>query len=367
MSLSESEYKAAAFEKRLAHLITCGAYTKANLGFPVQPNRGITHYVRGFLKRFIEEHDQRKKIYRTETKYLSLKHQVMISKGHKSQNWTAERLAQLHFFESYEHPLEIIDRQGVVLGYRFRLPPHLITALEESEAILPVIKATKQTRGSYLVRHYAHWADFSDKVFESSDYQKQKEAADRWLEANKPLFQHLSNFLRIYNPEMWVGMTKSSFNASDGHLLGLARPWHGIAIGQGMGSEGGKDHQDWQDRMSVFNAVVPFGATGWKGAEVVLWQLGIKVAVERGDCFMFKGAIIAHKACAITEGQRNFIDLFCHKSVYDVQNRVKEEAGQAKSTDIRKRAPSKPNLDTGKKSNSKEIAQEAGVKKEGED
>ncbi|PUU80610.1 hypothetical protein B9Z19DRAFT_1123307 [Tuber borchii] len=51
---------------------------------------------------------------------------------------------------------------------------------------------------------------------------------------------------------------------------------------------------------------------------------------------MFKGAIIAHKICAVTEGQHNFIDLFCHKSVYNIQNLVKKEAGQAKPTDIRK-------------------------------
>ena len=316
--------------------MTCGAFTQANLGFPVQPNREITHYVRGFLKRFIKEHHKRKTIYETKTTYVTLKHQATISKGHKSENWTPERLAQLPCFPSSERPLEIIDTQGVVLGYRFRLPLHLITALEESEAILPAMKTPKHTRGSYTVRHYAHWADFSTKVFESADYLNQKEAADNWLETNKPLLQYLSNFLRIYDPEMWLGMTNSIFNASGGQLSGLARPWHGIAIGQGMGSAGGEDHQDWQDRMSVFNAVVPFGAAGWKGAEVVLWQLGIKVAVERGDCFMFKGAIIAHKACAVTEGYRNFIDLFCHKSVYDVQNRVKAEAGQPNSTDIRK-------------------------------
>ena len=46
---------------------------------------------------------------------------------------------------------------------------------------------------------------------------------------------------------MWLGMTNSIFNASGGQLLGLARPWHGIAIGQGMGSAGGEDNQDWQD------------------------------------------------------------------------------------------------------------------------
>lgn len=32
-----------------------------------------------------------------------------------------------------------------------------------------------------------------------------------------------------------------------------------------------------------YNAVLLFGATGWKGVEVVLWQLGIKVVVEQGN------------------------------------------------------------------------------------
>jgi len=222
--------------------MTCGAFTRANLGFPVQPNREITHYVRGFLKRFIEEHDKRKTTYETKTTYKALKHQAMITKGHKSQTWTPERLAQLSCFPSSEEPLEIIDTHGVVLGYRFLLPLRLITALEESEVILPAMKTPKHTRGSYLVRHCAHWADFSTKVFESADYLNQKEAADKWLETNKLLFQHFSNFLRIYDPEMWLGMTKSIFNASRGQLSGLVHPWHGIAIGQGVGSEGGEDH-----------------------------------------------------------------------------------------------------------------------------
>jgi len=55
-------------------------------------------------------------------------------------------------------------------------------------------------------------------------------------------------------------MTGSIRKATKGELSGLASPWYGVAIGHGMGSEGGEDHQDWTDEQSAFNAVIPFGA-----------------------------------------------------------------------------------------------------------
>jgi len=82
-----------------------------------------------------------------------------------------------------------------------------------------------------------------------------------------------------------------------------------------MGMAGRKNHQDWEDKNRVFNTVVSFGVWGWEAGEVVLLQLGVKVVVKRGECFMFKRSIIAYKGCAVTSKYCNFIDLFCHKSV----------------------------------------------------
>ena len=316
-------------------MINSGAYTKQNLGFATG-TRSLESIVGRFLKRFLQNHGD-PDTYQTETYFSSLLRQARTSKNKTSKRYTDEALKKLPTKVSTEKPLEIKDRSGVVLGYRFRLPIQLVEQLEESERHLPPLTTSKKhKRGSYAVRHYAHWADYNKNVFTSSDYKNQKKDADKWFEANKALFDYLGNFLRMYNPEMWVTMTKSISDASGGRLSGLAGPWHGVAIGQGMGSEGGENHQDWRDRQSVFNAVVPFGAGGWKGGEVVLWQLGIKVAVERGDCFMFRGAVIAHKACAITEGHRNFVDLFCHQSVWDVRNRKREESDKPYWIDTRK-------------------------------
>ena len=295
--------------------------------------------VSDLLQNFL--HDTKDTVHiQTKTYANSLTHQSQtIKKGHISDRYTNDTSDSLYHIPSFPAPMEIKDPTNVVMGYRFRLPIHLIQALEAATQHLPVLTEQKHKRGSYVVRHYAQWADFQRYVYHSSEYIKEKPAADAWLMANAALFEYLSNYLRIYQPESWLSMRNSIRKATDGELTGLATPWHGVAIGQGMGSEGGEDHQDWNDEPSVFNAVVPFGSQGWTGGEVVLWQLNMRVAVERGDCFLFKGAITAHRAEAVTSGQRNFIDLFCHKSVYDVARHSVENAGGSKHEDTRKVYP----------------------------
>ena len=81
----QSECEAAAFKKQLAHLISCGGFTQVNFGFSIQHNREITHYVGGFLKRFIEENNKRITVYITKMTYKVLKYEATITKGHKFQ------------------------------------------------------------------------------------------------------------------------------------------------------------------------------------------------------------------------------------------------------------------------------------------
>lgn len=56
----------------------------------------------------------------------------------------------------------------------------------------------------------------------------------------------------------------------------------------------------------------------------------MKIEIAIGDAFMFLGTLIAHQITEITSGTRNSIDLFAHKSVYDVLNRADTIAGKAK-------------------------------------
>jgi len=101
-----------------------------------------------------------------------------------------------------ERPLEISNDKGLVFGYRFRPPITLIEALEASTSLLPPLQASKHKQGSYAIHHNPHWADFKWKVNKNTEYLKEKPNVDAWLGANSALFHYLSQYLRIYLPEM---------------------------------------------------------------------------------------------------------------------------------------------------------------------
>ena len=70
---------------------------------------------------------------------------------------------------------------------------------------------------------------------------------------------------------------------------------------------------------------MPFGPRGEMGMEVLFWYLGMKVVIKPGDCFRFQQAVIVHKVCVVTMEYCNFINLFCHQSVWDLQkNKIME-------------------------------------------
>jgi len=96
---------------------------------------------------------------------------------------------------------------------------------------------------------------------------------------------------------------------------------------------GRKINLDWPDQNMVFNADVHDGVLGRESGEIVFWKLVVKVLVQQGKCFMFKGSIITHKGCAVTSGHSNFIDPFCHKTIWDLLKHKVEQSGQAKLED----------------------------------
>ncbi|KAG0636281.1 hypothetical protein HOY80DRAFT_373539 [Tuber brumale] len=255
-----------AFNRRLNHLLDSGAFTRENLGFT--PKRGLRHAVRRLLSTFFVGTDGTIRIKANKT-FGSLKSQAPTRKS------IAEASAcygndggskKLRFLASSDVPLEIKDSHGVVLGYRFRLPPGLVEALEESSKLLPALRRNaKGKRGDYLMRNYSLSADSAEGIVRSNDYKREQVRADQWLDANKLLFKRISDALQIYRPEMWVSMTLSMKRATGGELSGFAKPWHGVAIGHGMGPEGGPNRQDRGDPKTLFKAVIPFGAEGWEG------------------------------------------------------------------------------------------------------
>ncbi|KAG0641118.1 hypothetical protein HOY80DRAFT_1040089 [Tuber brumale] len=139
--------------------------------------------------------------------------------------------------------------------------------------------------------------------------------ADEWLKANQPSVSYRSDILRVYNPEMYISMVNSVRKATSGGLLGLASQWRVAPTRQGIGSGGGSDRQNWDNEPT----------------------LGYKVEVKRGNCFMFKGANIAHPTFSVTQGYRNFVDLFCYESLYEAARVRAEERFQERRREAAKK------------------------------
>ena len=231
--------------------------------------------------------------------------------------------------------MQIRDAKGVILGYRFKIPPHLLTTLNNSSQTLNSYETgtgggsgggrDRSARGLYESRHYAVWADYGTKYVESQELLRDGEKGREWLRENQELFDYCSNQLRFLCPEQYVRLTGSvvkdmakTQSADRRKLRPLGGAWHGVCLNQGMDSESGsRCHQDWLDDKRLFNCVAPFGE-GFQGGELVLWQMKMRIGLEIGDGFFFYGSVVAHEVMDVTAGVRNSIDLFTHASNYEV-------------------------------------------------
>jgi len=241
--------------------------------------------------------------------------------------------------------LQIRDDKGVILGYRFKIPPDLHATLTTSSQALDSCGATGTrsgsgggggARGLYESRHYSVWADYGKQYVESRELLCDGERGRVWLRQNQELFDYCSNQLRLLCPEQYVRMTGrvvkdiSRTKSADGrNLKPLGGAWHGVCLNQGMDSESGsRCHQDWLDDKRLPNCVVPFG-DGFGGGDLVLWQMKMRIGLEIGDGFFFYGALVAHEVMDIIAGIRNSIDLFTHASNYQLLDKHEKGSGNS--------------------------------------
>jgi hypothetical protein len=124
----------------------------------------------------------------------------------------------------------IIDKQGEVLGYLYRIKSDFLKTLAESTSCSK-IKAV--IRDKYPTRHYSVWWDYSIILRESFEYIKDLLKFKEWFEQNSNLFKYLSEGLRMISPRTYAryGGTKS-YLQSRMKLKPLCRIWFGAAINQ---------------------------------------------------------------------------------------------------------------------------------------
>jgi hypothetical protein len=194
----------------------------------------------------------------------------------------------------------------------------MIKQLEDSRAVLAAATSSKskghsggEKRGFSLARHFIAWCDSVPSPFMSAEYCEQEKDADAWLLANDKLWQRISNQLRLLAPHQFLKMKNCTRLFPPG-VKPLCAAYHGVCLNQGVEDPvGSATHRDVKDDFTVFNAVAPFG--NYKGGDLVLWGLRMRVEMQPGDVCFFYGSIISHNVTAV-EGDRNSVNLFTHHS-----------------------------------------------------
>jgi len=343
-------------QKRVNHLIAIKAFTRQSLPVPIPPGAPWESVVKALLEKWEDER----------TGYLSVPSAISFDTLLRRSDQPAgifplitEHLATVKSFAYYPSCLGILrirDAKGVILGYRFKIPPHLLTTLNNSSQTLDS-RGTgtgggggdggdRPTQGPYDSRHYTVCADDGKKYVESQELLRDGEKGREWLRENQELFDYCSNQLRFLCPEQYVRMTGSVIKDmrktrnADGRKLGpLGGAWHGVCLNRGTDSEsesGRRCRQDWVDDPRLLKCVAPFGE-GFQGGDLVLWQMKMRIGLEIGDGFFFYGSLVAHEVMDITAGVRNSIDLFTHASNYELLDKHMKATGKVKKYPVKAR------------------------------
>ncbi|KAI9868852.1 MAG: hypothetical protein M1813_004703 [Trichoglossum hirsutum] len=155
----------------------------------------------------------------------------------------------------------------------------------------------------------------------TSDYLKDLPASQQWLDANQPYFQHMTDILRLLDPQMYVRYNSiNKFLPED--LKPACGAWATCAILRGMVDEG-TPHRDASDYYCGLNCDTAWG--DFTTAKIVFWELGISVEVKKGEAIFFLSRILTHNAVDTQGGVRNVVDAFMHQSLLIWKDRGQEK------------------------------------------
>src|SRR5690606_22981512 len=109
-------------------------------------NKTVRQYAESQLK-LIDKLNAGMTTFKTTQTYVQLKHasQSSHSKSEDAFNIEPESCGRI---SSTSSTVILKDRDGVVLGYRFRVPMDLIECLENSEKLLPATQTSDVKRGT---------------------------------------------------------------------------------------------------------------------------------------------------------------------------------------------------------------------------
>ncbi|RPA70833.1 hypothetical protein BJ508DRAFT_336739 [Ascobolus immersus RN42] len=225
--------------------------------------------------------------------------------------------------------MKILDPDGVLQAYRFKVPTPVTDALQAASEQLPA--KGKRSSGKYgnkpafskeLPTDGAagwDWIESTELATEFINHLLQMEVPEEFVKGNS---KELRQELKAYHKHMME--TDNTYKKKIGKLFTGSEErdfvppfgaFHGVCINRGVEADDSQTHLDWLDDPNNPNIVIPFGSK-FEDGRLVLWQLKVVIEVPLGWGILFPGALIAHRLTPV-KGVRNSVDYFLHKSLYD--------------------------------------------------
>lgn len=194
---------------------------------------------------------------------------------------------------SEERATLVVDRDGCVLAYKFRIPDDLHQKLVESSLFLSQAKRA----------NYSLWATSTEEIAMSLDYRKHLPESENFFEYNRELWNVLDDVLRLLDPVMYRKYTNvDQFLKEDEKRL--AGAWHGAIVNRQTGSkEEAVPRKNWKDWSKGLTAMIPWG--DYEGGDVKLYNLGLMFEMKPCDVLLVNARCVSYGVQEVTRGVRN--------------------------------------------------------------
>ncbi|KAI9766165.1 MAG: hypothetical protein M1840_006732 [Geoglossum simile] len=136
-------------------------------------------------------------------------------------------------YNSSSTHLKIEDKYGHFLIYRLPIPTQHTETLAATEDLIPSSGSKEHRRGQNSEKYWGLWRKYVKEPRMSKEYFKDLPSFQQWLDANLSYFQHMSNVLRLLDPQMYVRYTSiNKFLPED--LKPLCGIWFACKILRGI-------------------------------------------------------------------------------------------------------------------------------------
>jgi hypothetical protein len=274
-----------------------------------------------------QEQQNGMKVVKVKNTMASLKKSLVGTRGKLEKVFGGDYSKFTKYASTLKH-LCILGSDGKVLGYMVRYNASFLSELAASSAQLPPIPLSKTSRGEFEEKHYVVWADYAVKLvpFISLEFkrdEKKNGAASEWMRRNERLIRAVNNARRCIVPGEYSRVVMAGERLEDDlGVKALFWSWFGAAIHQKMsGKYASCLHRDEKDY--GLSCLVPSGE--YKGGNLVLVQLGIKVELRPGDAFFFRSAHIVH-LIEEPKGTRGVVTLFSHANTFTYIDRKRKRS-----------------------------------------